>query len=407
MRTAGGAALQRQDFKAAVDLLKRAADQDPKQKDLWDDLGRAYAGLNQHDDAIAAFRKQIEIDPYHAHANGDLAAELQQQGKLEDAVAAYRKQVEITPSDQLPHKNLGLLLAQMKRDDEARAELETAASIPPDDAQIKLALAQVYGRSGNKEKSEALMKAVTGSSAPDSGSDIFASALKDNMDPNEALHDARETLDDIGDHFDSGEYDRLGPSAYSAMNLVALGWARIGWAKFLQGDLLEAMQYMNSAWMLTQSGTIGTRLARVLEKENQREKARHMFAMAVAAGGPEAQASRDQVTRLAASPDDAQKEIAGAAAELLQERTVKLSGLPTVKGSARFALVFEQSNQPTRAEYLDGDAALQGVGDKLRSQSFPVKFPDASSVKIIRRAKVSCDGAGCSAVLLLVESLQP
>jgi len=407
MRTAGGAALQRQDFKAAVDLLKRSADQDPKQKDLWDDLGRAYAGLNQLDDAIAAFRKQIEIDPYHAHANGDLAAELQQQGKLEDAVAAYRKQVEITPSDQLPHKNLGLLLAQMKRDDEARAELETAASIPPDDAQIKLALAQVYARSGNKEKSEALMKAVTGSGAADSGSDIFASALKDNMDPNEALHDARETLDDIGDHFDSGEYDRLGPSAYSAMNLVALGWARIGWAKFLQGDLLEAMQYMNSAWMLTQSGTIGNRLARVLEKENQRDKARHMFAMAVAAGGPEAQASREQLTRLAASPDDAVKEIAGAAAELLQERTVKLSGMPSVKGSARFALVFEASNQPSRAEYLDGDAALQGVGDKLRSQTFPVRFPDVSSVKIIRRAKVTCDGTGCSAVLLPVESLQP
>jgi len=171
--------------------------------------------------------------------------------------------------------------------------------------------------------------------------------------------------------------------------------------------LLEAMQYLNSAWMLTQSGTIGNRLGRVLEKENQREKARHMFAMAVATGGPEAEASREQVTRLSASPDEAQKEIAGAAAELLQARTVELPGMPAVKGSARFALVFEQSNQPGRAEYLDGDAALQGVGDKLRSQTFPVKFPDVSSVKIIRRAKVSCDGAGCSAELLPVESLQP
>ena len=407
MRTAGGAALERQDFKAAVDLLKRSADQDPKQKDLWDDLGRAYAGLNQHDDAIAAFRKQIEIDPYHAHANGDLAAELQQQGKLEDAVAAYRKQVEITPSEQLPHKNLGLLLSQMKRDDEARTELETAASIPPDDPQIKLALAQVYGRAGNKEKSEALMKAVTGSSSSETGTDIFASALKDNADPNESLHDARETLDDIGDHFDSGEYDRLSPSAYSAMNLVALGWARIGWAKSLQGDLLEAMQYLNSAWMLTQSGTIGNRLARVLEKENQREKARHMFALAVAAGGPEAQTSRQQLLRLSASPEAADKEIVESAAELLQERTVKLPGMTAGAGSARFALVFEASNKPTRAEYLDGDAALQGASDKLRSQTFPVKFPDVSSVKIIRRAKVSCDGTGCSAVLSPVESLQP
>ena len=103
-----------------------------------------------------------------------------------------------------------------------------------------------------------------------------------------------------------------------------------------------------------------------------------------------------------ASPEATDKEIAESAVELLRERAVKLPGMSAGTGSARFALVFEASNQPSRAEYLDDDAALQGVGDKLRSQTFPVKFPDVSSVKIIRRAKVSCDGA----VLLPVESLQ-
>jgi len=77
-----------------------------------------------------------------------------------------------------------------------------------------------------------MMKSVTGVSGP-AGNDVYASALRDDVDPRQTERDARKTLDDIGDQFDSGEYDRLGPSAFSAMNLVSLAWARMGWRKFL------------------------------------------------------------------------------------------------------------------------------------------------------------------------------
>jgi tetratricopeptide (TPR) repeat protein len=406
MRTAGGAALQRKDFRTAVDLLKRSSDQDSGQKDIWDDLGRAYSGLNQHDDAIAAFRKQIDLDPYHARANGDLAAELQILGKRDEAVEAYQKQAGITPSDQLTHKNLGMLLSEMKRDGEARTELELAASIPPDDPQIKLALAQIYARTGESEKSEALTKSVLGTTSQTAGTDIFAPALTDGINPEEVIHDARGTLDDIGDQFDSGQYDRLGPASFTAMNLVALAWARIGWAKSIEGDLLEAIQFLNSSWLLSDSGTVANRLARVLEKENQKDKARHMYALAVAAGGPETDLSRQQVTRLAANPQAATQEIAEAEGEFVKMRTVKLPGT-SPKGTAHFGLVFDASSKPNRVEYLDGDSAVQGVSDKLRSFDYPVKFPDASSIKIIRRATVSCDGGACSALLLPLEGIKP
>ena len=76
--------------------------------------------------------------------------ELQQAGKTDDAIAAYRKQLEMAPYDKTTHKNLGLLLAQLGRDADARTELEAAAAIPPDDPETKMALAQVYGRLGKK-----------------------------------------------------------------------------------------------------------------------------------------------------------------------------------------------------------------------------------------------------------------
>lgn len=399
MRKSGAAALDRNDFATAADLLRRSLDQDSTQKDAWDDLGRAYAGLNQHDDAIHAFRKQIEVDAYHPRANSDLGAELQQEGKTDEAIAAYRKQIEIDPSSKFAHKSLGLLLAQQKHYDQAGVELEAAAAIPPDDPEVKMALALVYANTGNAEKSAALMKSVTGVAAS-AGSDMYAAALGDSIDPNQALHDARQTLDQIGDQFDSGEYERLGPSAFSAMNLVALAWARIGWARFLQGDTLEGMQFLNASWMLSQSGSVGNRLARVLEKEGQREKARHMYALAAAAGGAEVQASRQKVAALAATPEAASKEIAQAGAELQQMHTVKLGAVTPGSASARFALVFDSSNKPDRVEYLEGDTILRDAASGLRAKEFPVKFPDVSSIKIVQRGALVCADSQCAITLL-------
>src|SRR5216683_432492 len=306
LHKAGVKALQSKDYRTAVDLLKRAVDGDatlvnPGVKDGWYDLGLAYAAANSHSEAIAAFRKQIELDPNHKHANGDLAMELQETGKTDEAIAAYRKQLETAPYEKTTHKNLGLLLAQLGRDADARTELEAAAAIPPDDSETKLALAQVYGRLGENAKAQELMKRLTGSVGGDSGQDIFAAALFFYIDPAQTENDAQQVLYDIGGQFDSGELDRLGPSAFSSMRLVALAWSRMGWAKFQRGENLAAMQFLTSAWLLSQSGTVGNRLGQVLEKQGQAEKARHMYALAVAAGGGtnEVQDSRARLAKLA------------------------------------------------------------------------------------------------------------
>src|ERR1035437_5632918 len=352
LHKAGEKALQSKDYRTAIDLLKRAVDGDSSladsgMRDGWYDLGLAYAGASHHAEAIAAFRKQLELDPNHKHANGDLAMELQQTGKNDEAIAAYRKQLETAPYEKAAHKNLGLLLAQLGRDADARTELEAAAAIPPDDSETKMALAQVYGRLGEKALAQELMKGLTGSTGADSGEDIYASALKskNDIDPTETENAAQQVLYDIGGQFDSGELDRLGPSAFSSMRLVALAWARMGWAKFQRGENLAAMQFLTSAWLLSQSGTVGNRLGQVLEKQGQPEKARHVYALAVAAGGGDARGSRARVAKLAGDPAAAEKDIAQAPAELVQARTVNFKLDPVIISSkpvsARFNLVFD------------------------------------------------------------------
>ena len=409
LHKAGVKALQSKDYRTAIDLLKRAVDADagphPSLKDGWYDLGLAYAGANDHAEAIAAFHLQILLDPNHKHANGDLAMELQQTGKTDEAIAAYRKQLETTPYDKTTHKNLGLLLTQLGRDADARTELEAAAAIPPDDPETKMALAQVYGRLGEKAKAQELLKGLTGSTGANSGQDIYASALKmtNDIDPTQTENDAQQVLYDIGGQFDSGELDRLGPSAFSSMRLVALAWSRMGWAKFQRGDNLAAMQFLTSAWLLSQSGTVANRLGQVLEKQGQPEKARHMYALAVAAGGSDVVDSRARLAKLAGGSAAAEKDLAQAPAELLQERTVKLDPITSKPVSARFNLVFDSSPRPERAEFVDGDESLRSAAEQLREKDFPVRFPDVSSVKIVRRGLLSCGGSGCSIELLPIE----
>ncbi len=419
LHKAGMKALQSKDYRTAIDLLKRAVDADAglassSIKDGWYDLGLAYAGANHHAEAIAAFRKQLELDPNHKQANGELAMELQQTGRNDEAIAAYRKQLEMTPYDKTTLKNLGLLLAQLGRDADARKELEAAAAIPPEDPETKMALAQVYTRLGEKSQAQELMKGLTGSAGGDSGQDIFAAALRDNIDPTETENNAQQVLYDIGGQFDSGELDRLVPSAFSSMRLVALAWARIGWAKFQRGENLAAMQFLTSAWLLSQSGTVANRLGQVLEKQGQTEKARHMYALAAAAGGSDKQDSWARLTKMVPDPVKAGTDVSQATlalmqaqAELVEGRTVKLGPIVTAMSSkpvsARFNLVFDSSPRPERAEFVDGDESLRPAAEKLREKDFPVRFPDVSSVKIIRRGVVSCRGSGCSIELLPIE----
>ena len=391
---AGKEALQQRDYQTAADLLKKVADQDPKNKVIWDELGRAYAGLDDHDKAIAAFQKQVEVDPFQKTAYVDLANELQQAGRTEEAIAAYRKQLDNDSLDRYAHKSLGILLLDANRDKEALTELQAAASIPPPDAEVQLALGQLYTRMGDTEKAAPLLKRIVGSAMPFPDGDIFAAALRDDIDPEQSLRDARDILSDISDQFESGTYTELAPDASSAMQFVALEWARIGWAQFLTGDTLESLRFLNAAWMLSQSGTVANRLAKAYEKAQQPAEVKRMLALAVVAGGADVEQSRAQLQKL--GPAGTERDLLQAKADLNKLISIKLSSSSKLSGSAEYTLAFYSSSHPDVAVYRAGAADLRKAEHDVIAASYPVLFPDQTSLKIIRSGKVSCAASGCS-----------
>ena len=199
------------------------------------------------------------------------------------------------------------------------------------------------------------------------------------------------------------------------MRLVALSWARIGWAKFQRAETLSAMQFLNSAWMPSQSPRSQPPGAG-LKKQGQTEKARHMYAISPQ---PSIQTPKTSTIQNHASPNSSPRSRKGrhrclkirarpasGADELAQSRTVKLTQITTKPATARFNLVFDSSPRPERADFADGDESLRPAASQLREKDFPIRFPDVSSVKIIRQAKLTCTQSACTIELLPIDKSQ-
>ena len=99
LRKAGDKALQQRDFQTAAEIFKRMVEVDPKSAEGWDSLGRAYAGLSNHADAIGAYRKQVEANPFNKRAYNDLGAELQFRA-LDGVVGAVHQEGRVAKAAQ-------------------------------------------------------------------------------------------------------------------------------------------------------------------------------------------------------------------------------------------------------------------------------------------------------------------
>jgi Flp pilus assembly protein TadD len=77
-------------------------------------------------------REAVAVAPYYptAHANWGIA--LRHQGKLREAIAEYRRAIELNNADPVPHHNLGITLLLDGRVSAAVGEFEQAAQLHPD-----------------------------------------------------------------------------------------------------------------------------------------------------------------------------------------------------------------------------------------------------------------------------------
>lgn len=62
-------AIEAENFKKAIQLLKKEVNTSPKDADAWNYLGFSYRKINAFDEALAAYQKALELKPKHRGAN--------------------------------------------------------------------------------------------------------------------------------------------------------------------------------------------------------------------------------------------------------------------------------------------------------------------------------------------------
>ena len=94
-------------------------------------LGNAYTGRQMNDQAIAEFRKAIEINPSYSPAYNSLGYAYRAVGNNAEAEKAFKKYIELVPNDPNPYDSYAELLMKMGRFDESVAQYRKALSIDP------------------------------------------------------------------------------------------------------------------------------------------------------------------------------------------------------------------------------------------------------------------------------------
>jgi tetratricopeptide (TPR) repeat protein len=138
------------DYASAIKWLEKAVEFDPKNKDAWYYLGRAYYTRGLLPESRKAFEAALHLDPRDARAENNLGLILESEAKPNEALGAYRNAMEWqegTPrQSEQPYLNLGSLLLELDRTAEAIAPLEKAAALGASNASCHLKLGTAYLR---------------------------------------------------------------------------------------------------------------------------------------------------------------------------------------------------------------------------------------------------------------------
>jgi tetratricopeptide (TPR) repeat protein len=113
------------DFRKAVDIRSDYAQ-------ARGNLGNALLKAHRMDEAIIELQKAVDLDPRDANFSGDLGTALLRKGRSDDAIAAFQKSLAIRPDNYEVHNNLGFALYRAGRMDEAITHFLRALELKPD-----------------------------------------------------------------------------------------------------------------------------------------------------------------------------------------------------------------------------------------------------------------------------------
>ena len=141
-----------EDQEKALGYAQTMVQKFPKLADGYFVEGSTLAALGRHDEAIAALRHGLQLEPNNMTALGNLASSLADKGQLDEAMKTIRQVLDFSPEDADAHRNYGGMLYVNHRDAEAQREFEAAIRYNPEDYQAHTALARLLAEKGQTQQ---------------------------------------------------------------------------------------------------------------------------------------------------------------------------------------------------------------------------------------------------------------
>lgn len=138
---------------AALPMTRRALGDDGRADgmtaDDWYDSALDMEAVSA-DDAMAAYRRALEIDPSYADAHLNLGRLLHEAGRLEEAEGHYRQAVQSDPRSARAFYNLGVALEDQASPKGAREAYEAALRLDPELAVAHFNLSRILEAEGDE-----------------------------------------------------------------------------------------------------------------------------------------------------------------------------------------------------------------------------------------------------------------
>jgi tetratricopeptide (TPR) repeat protein len=117
-------------YDLAIEAIKQAIKTDPKNAFFYKGLGTAYVARREYKDAIAAYRRALELNPYYVDVKNDLGTALMLSGNRDEGkrefLTLFNDPTNATP--EITSRNLGQAFLEEKNYPEALNWFQTTVS---------------------------------------------------------------------------------------------------------------------------------------------------------------------------------------------------------------------------------------------------------------------------------------
>jgi tetratricopeptide (TPR) repeat protein len=142
----------------ALAEYRKGLDIDPNSPDIHFNVGAMVRKLGRVDEAVKEYRRAIELDPNFTVAHHNLGAIWTEQGRREEAINEFEKAIKLDPDQAPSHFALGTLFNDLGQIDKAGDEFQRALSLDPLSYRTYGALAQVIIQEGRYAEAEAILQ---------------------------------------------------------------------------------------------------------------------------------------------------------------------------------------------------------------------------------------------------------